>query len=184
MLRLEDNPPMRPPSVGSVADLAGRWWAAHTHPRCEKALAWDLVGRGVGYFLPLVPRVTVSGGRKRRALIPLFTSYVFLCGTADDRQRALATGRVANLIPVHETARGQFVRELAAVEKAVVCGMPLDLYPFAAVGNRCRVTAGPFEGYEGTVVSRHGRARLVLHVSILGQGASVEIDADLLEPAG
>jgi transcription antitermination factor NusG len=57
----------------------------------------------------------------------------------------------------------------------------MDPYPFAAVGRRCRVTAGPLEGMEGIVVRRDKLARLVLEVSILGQGASVEIDADLLE---
>src|SRR4051812_43414673 len=100
---------MCPPAVESVTDFVGQWWVAHSHPRCEKVLAWDLAGRDIGYFLPLVPRITVSGGRKRRALIPLFTSYLFLCGDPDDRHRALATGRIANLIAVHESAREQFV---------------------------------------------------------------------------
>ena len=59
----------------------------------------------------------------------------------------------------------------------------LDLYPFAAVGRRCRVRGGPFEGAEGTVIScDRGKARFILQISILGQGASLEIDGDLLEP--
>jgi hypothetical protein len=34
------------------------------------------------------------------------------------------------------------------------------------------------------VVRRDGTPRLVLEVAMLGQGAAMEIDADLLEPAG
>jgi hypothetical protein len=37
---------------------------------------------------------------------------------------------------------------------------------------------------EGTVVRWDGRTRIVLEIGILGRGASMEIDADLLEPAG
>ena len=50
-----------------------------------------------------------------------------------------------------------------------------------AVGQSCRVTRGPFEGIEGTVIQRNGKARIVLHVKMLGRGAAMEIDNDLLE---
>jgi len=57
----------------------------------------------------------------------------------------------------------------------------LELLSFAAIGRRCRITSGPFEGMEGTVIHRDGVTRLVLQVSILGQGAAIEIEPDLLE---
>jgi hypothetical protein len=38
-------------------------------------------------------------------------------------------------------------------------------------------------GIEGTVIKRKDpKARMVLEITILGQGAVVEIDADFLEP--
>jgi transcription antitermination factor NusG len=58
----------------------------------------------------------------------------------------------------------------------------LKLHSGPAVGQRCRVTAGPFAGIEG-IVSRHGGAtQIILEVSVLAQGAALEIDADLVEP--
>ena len=39
-------------------------------------------------------------------------------------------------------------------------------------------------GLVGTVARRDKLARLVLEVSMLGQGASLEIECDLLEPTG
>jgi len=80
MLRWQDNPPALPPSVEMPAQLAGRWAVAHTKPRHEKALAHDLLARGVGYFLPMVESVRFSGGRKRRVLKPLFSSYTACAG--------------------------------------------------------------------------------------------------------
>ena len=191
MLTLSENPPVLwPPdaAVDALHTLAAPWWVAHTKARFEKAFAFDLLARRVSYFLPMVERVRVSGGRKRRAMMPLFPGYVFFCGTRDDRHQALATDRLCQVIEVADQSR--LVRELAALHKALATGGGrLDPYPFAAVGNRCRVTAGPFRGLEGVVVhcdagaaGRRG-ARLVLEVGILGQGAAMEIDADLLEPA-
>ncbi len=56
MLKLNDNPPIVYPEGASVADLPGQWWVAHTKARFEKAFAWDLLGRGIPYFLPMMLR--------------------------------------------------------------------------------------------------------------------------------
>ena len=72
MLKVSENPPRMHPGAGTLTDLAGTWWVAHTKARSEKALAWDLLRRDIGYFLPLLGRVRFSGGRKRRVLMPLF----------------------------------------------------------------------------------------------------------------
>jgi transcription antitermination factor NusG len=179
MLKFTDNPPMTPPGIQSVAEMAGPWWVAHTRARFEKAFAWDLLAREIQYFLPMREKVAVSGGKKRRVQMPLFTSYVFFSGTPEQRYVAMTTGRLCQTIEVKDQDR--FRSQISAVHKAIVGQLPMDPYPFAAVGRRCRVTAGPLEGMEGVVVQRNKLARLVLEISILGQGASVEVDADLLE---
>src|SRR5262245_27833929 len=80
MIKLSDNPPMLHPAVSSLRELTGQWWVAHTRARNEKALAWEMARRDVGYFLPMIRRTIFSGGRRRRSLVPLFPSYVFLSG--------------------------------------------------------------------------------------------------------
>ena len=203
MLSIDQNPPTRWPATGALGEaatatgLAGalggvclradtradtRWWVGHTKARFEKAFAFDLLARRVPYFLPMVERVRMSGGRKRRGLMPLFPGYVFFRGGREDRYRALATDRLCQVIEVADQAR--LAAELAALDRALAAGVSLDAYPFAAVGRRCRVACGPLEGVEGVVVRRDGTTRLVLEVAMLGQAAAVEIDAGLLEPAG
>ena len=179
MLKLKDNPPILSPGVVMLAELTGRWWVAHTKARCEKAFAWDLLRRRIGHFLPMVQRVKISGGRKRQVLAPLFPSYVFFCGDEGDRYTAMTTNRLSRAIEVHDQER--LIEELTAVERALAGKAELDLYPFAVVGRRCRVTAGPFRGLEGVVIHRNRVARLVLEINILGRGAVMEIEAALLE---
>lgn len=182
MLKLSDNPPILSPKAAALTELAGRWWVAHTKARAEKALAWDMLHRGIGYFLPMVEQTRFSGGRKRRVMLPLFPSYVFFCGDEKDRLAALMTHRVCRTLEVVD--QQGLVADLAVIEKALAGRAELDPYPYAAVGQRCRITAGPFRGIEGIVVERTATARLVLEVAFLGRGVVMEIDAGLVEPVG
>lgn len=159
---------------------AGRWMVLHTKSRQEKVVAQQLEARGVHHFLPLVDRVRLIRGRKSVARVPLFPGYVFLQGHRDDGFAAIASKRVCRVIDVRNQER--FEHELDQVARALDYGAPLDLYPFAVEGRRCRVIRGPFHGLEGIVIERKRTARLVLQVDILGQGAALEVDADFLEP--
>jgi len=171
---------MLPPDVESLVDLSGQWWVAHTKSRFEKAFAWDLSRQGIAYFLPMFDCVYTSGGRKRHALKPLFPGYVSFCGDATSRYTAMTTGRLCQTIPVPD--QSQFVQELAGIEVALKAKIRLDPYPFAVVGERCMIKSGPFLDVEGTVIQRNSIARVVLEISVLGQGVVLEIDTDLLEP--
>ncbi|MEM1207976.1 MAG: transcription termination/antitermination NusG family protein [Planctomycetota bacterium] len=180
MLKLTDNPAPLSPVAESIAELPGPWWVGHTRSRCEKAFAWDLYRAQVRYYLPMIERISVSGGRKRRAMHPLFPSYVFFCGDEVARYKALSTGRLCQVIEV--TDQDRLVEQLDAVHRVIAAGGRPEPYPFVTLGQRCRVTAGPFADVEGVLVQQRRHQRFVLDVSILGQGASIEIDADLLEP--
>lgn len=183
MLKFSDNPAILTPRVQSLTELSGTWWAAHTKARFEKAFARDMSCHDIGYFLPMWEKTTFSGGRKRRVMVPLFTSYVFVCGTELDRYTALATNRLCQMIDVSD--QDGLVEELSRIEMALLNRVIVDHYPRLPVGNRCRVLAGPMEGAEGVVIERKdSKARMVLEVSILGQSAVVEVDADSLTPAG
>ena len=170
---------MCPPSVQSVAALQGDWWVVHTKSRFEKALGFDLLAKDIAYYLPMVQRVKMSGGRKRRLMMPLFPSYLFLCGSDHDRYTAMTTKRVCQIIPVIN--RDEFVSEISAIEQALARDAYLEMCPLPPVGKRCRVKAGAFMGIEGTVVQHGQRSAIILHISILGRGASLEIDTDLIE---
>ena len=112
--------------------------------------------------------------------MPLFPSYVFVCGSDQDRQVAMMTNRICRMIEVPD--QPTLIAELSAVAQAMAGKAELDPYPFAAVGQVCRITEGAFQGLEGVVVRRSKSTRLVLQISLLGQGASMEIHPDLLEP--
>jgi transcription antitermination factor NusG len=124
-------------------------------------------------------RVTFWKNKKRRSLVPLFPCYVFLCGDEHDRLLALQSNRIFRAVEVAN--QRQLVSELTAIETALARNAELDLYPSVAIGQRCRIIAGPFKGLEGIVVEGRSRARFVLQVGLIKQGAVMLVDGDLLE---
>ncbi|MBN2271557.1 MAG: UpxY family transcription antiterminator [Sedimentisphaerales bacterium] len=179
MLKAEDNPPIIPPDAQSIRDFVGQWWVAHVKSRNEKALAHDLLRRGVSYFLPMSWKVRRQSGRTIRSLLPLFSGYLFFCGRENERIELLRTNRVANLIVVND--QETLIDELAQIENALRAGAPLIPHKYIKIGQRCRIIAGPLAGLTGIVVRAGNTARLLLQVDILGQAAAVEIDIDLIE---
>lgn len=180
MLKLSDNPPSRLPSRQSITEIRGEWYVAHCRSRSEKAFAHDLCRLNIDYYLPLVPRTIFSGGRKRKALHPLFPSYVFFAGEEETRLAALRTDRLANVLPVRD--QDALISELTSVEKALSSDFSIDLYRHVAIGQRCRIRSGPLEGVTGTVVERTDVVTFVVEVSMLRQGAAMQVDGELLEP--
>jgi transcription antitermination factor NusG len=193
LLKENENPPILWPEVESVRDFTGQWWVAHTKSRNEKALAQDLIHRDISYFLPMSWRVRRIRKRTVRSLLPLFNGYLFFCGDDNQRTELFRTNRVANVITVKDQEK--LLSELLQIEQALQSGAPLSPHKYIKAGQRCRVIAGPLTDLQGVVVKagRHkttrseggvklqNTIRLVLQIDILGQAASVEIDADMTE---
>ena len=180
MLKESENPPIIWPDTASISDFAGLWWVAHTKSRNEKALAHDLVGKNVNYFLPMTWKIQRRSRRTLRSLLPLFGGYLFFCGGEVQRLELLRTNRVANIIEVKD--QDKLLGELLWIEQALRAGAPLTPYKYIKAGQWCRVIAGPLLGLEGIVVTTKGATRLILQIDMLGQAASVEIDIDMIEP--
>jgi transcription antitermination factor NusG len=179
MLKLSENPPMIWPPESSVGDFAGEWWVAHTKSRNEKALAWQMQKKNISYFLPLIEKVYRRSRRVMRSMLPLFSGYVFFCGSEADRLEVLKTNRVAQILQVKD--QQHIVAELLPIEKALTSGMNLSPHNYLKTGQRCKVIAGALMGTEGIVASDQNKTRLVLQVDILGKATCLDIDAALLE---
>ncbi|MBN1393558.1 MAG: antitermination protein NusG [Pirellulales bacterium] len=158
-----------------------RWYAVYTKARQEKALARELLKHDVPFYLPLIKKINVSrGGRRRASLAPLFAGYLFLFGAESERIKALTTNRVSRVLAAEDPERLLF--DLRQLRQLIAADAPLTIERRLSAGRPVRVRRGAFAGLEGTVVKRRGETRLLISVDFLQQGASVEIDDFLLEP--
>ena len=166
---------------GAACDPANRqWWVLYTKARQEKAVARELLGFNVPFYLPIVAKTSIWRGRRVRSHVPLFSGYVFLFGSDEERVRALMTNRISRVLTVYDPE--SLEHDLRQISGLIATKMPLTPEARLVPGDRVRVRYGPFEGLEGTVLRRGGETRLLVSVNFLQQGASVEIDDFMLEP--
>jgi transcriptional antiterminator RfaH len=156
-----------------------RWWAVYTKARQEKALSRQLLKSEIPFYLPLVANEYQTGRRRAKSYAPLFTGYVFLFGNDEERVAALTTNRISRILRVQD--QGMLAYELQQLSRVISADVPLKIEQQLAAGDRVRVTSGPMEGAQGVVISSRGRRRLLVAVTFLQRGASLEIDDAQLE---
>jgi hypothetical protein len=177
------EPSLYPPSLlDEASDHSGdrRWWAVYTKSRQEKSLARQLLASEVPFYLPLVPKVSMIGGRRVKSHLPLFGSYLFLYATSDERMQTLATKRVAYMFQATDAA--VITRDLRSVRTLIASGVPLTIEGRLTAGQRVRVKHGSLMGIEGVIVARRGEDRLLVTVDFLQQGVSILIRDFQVEP--
>jgi hypothetical protein len=161
-------------------DVPRRWWAIYTKARQEKALARQLLGYQIPFYLPLASRENLVRGRRVHSHVPLFNGYLFLYGTEEERIRSLTTNRISRILEVKD--QQQLFRDLRQVHEVIQSGAPLTVESRLEAGQAVRVKYGALEGLEGKVVQRRGGVRLLIAVDYLQQGVSIEIDDFMVEP--
>ena len=164
-----------------LTDEDRKWWCIYTLSRREKDLMRKLTSLEIPHYGPMIPkRYRSPNGRLRTSYVPLFPNYVFMWGDEDDRYQAMTTNCISKCNPINE--RERLVKDLRQIFNVVDAGTALTPESRLEPGNRVRVRTGPFMGYEGTVIRREGKTRLLLSLHFLEQGVSMEMDEGLLEP--
>ena len=182
ILKKEDDiyPPDLFDNKSLLEDTSKSWWCIYTMSRREKDLMRKLNERKVAHYAPVIPkRYRSPNGRLRTSYIPLFPNYVFLLGDEQDRYVAMQTNCISkcSAIKDHE----QLISDLSQIFNVVQAGIPLTPEAKLQPGDRVKVKSGPFMGYEGNVIRREGKTRLLLSLQFLEQGVSMELDEGVLE---
>ncbi len=167
------------PYLGQQEDSC--WWVLYTFARKEKQLMRLLRKLDVPHYCPLVPkRNRSSSGRERTSYVPLFAGYIFVHGNETHRYTAVTTNCVSRCIDVPDGL--SLTSDLREIRSLIDTGVPLLKEARLGEGAPVRVRSGPLAGLQGIVIRRHGKARLLVAVNFLQQGASAvleecEIDA-------
>ncbi len=157
------------------------WWCVYTLSRREKDLIRKLAAWEIPHYAPMIPkRYRSPAGRMRTSYVPLFPNYVFMMADGAMRHLALTSNCISRCNEIVDVQ--PLVVDLRQILHVVAAGEPLTPEARLEPGDRVRVRTGPFRNYEGTVVRREGKTRLLLTVRYLEQGVSMQIDEGVLEP--
>lgn len=163
------------------SDLASstvpRWYAVRTRSRHEKKVAQQLAGRGIEAFLPLVKRWSRWKDRRKWVEFPLFPGYCFGRFPMAARLRVLKAVGVVGLVGRNGAPEPVPDEEIEAVRRVVASPIPYDPCPELIPGRPVEVVRGPLMGVRGLLIRKDAKARLLIVVNAIRQGATLEIDA-------
>lgn len=159
-----------------------RWLAINTKARQEKALSRQLLSHEIPFYLPLAPKVARIGDRNFRSYIPIFPGYIFAYATDDQRAKIYSTNRICQALEVPDADQLRF--DLCQVRDLIARNVPMTVESRIEPGQMVRIKSGPMEGFQGTVLARRGRMRILIAIRFLRNGVSIEIDDFMVEPIG
>jgi transcription antitermination factor NusG len=160
------------------------WYAIRTRSRYEKLVYEQLASRRVEAFLPLVDRRRRWKDRWKMVSFPLFPGYCFAHFPHQHRMSVVTAVGVVQILGVNGHAIPIPEHEIEAVRQLVTCTLPLDPHPYLREGMEVEVLRGPLAGVHGILVRKGRHARLVVAIHLIQQAASVELDAQDVQPVG
>jgi len=158
-----------------------RWWCLHAKPRQEKATARYLHSRGIPFYLPMVAREgRTPSGRKTRAIVPLFSGYLFLLGDEPQKLQAYRADSLVQILPIDDQIA--IDRDLRRIDHMLRSGLAVEIEMSYPVGAPIRIVTGPLAGLVGVVTRRDDHDRFTAIVQFLKQGAAVALEDWQVEP--
>jgi len=167
-------------------DAAGEpasWFAVFTRPHYEKMAAASLRSKGYDEFLPLCPSRARSARPSDRSQLPLFPRYLFCRFDVTRRLPILTAPGVIGVVSSGRNPLPVMPHEIEGVQRIIQSGLTPTPHARFRDGQRVVLTQGPLKGVQGFLISHKSVHRLLVVVTILGRGVSVEIDVNWAVPA-
>jgi transcription antitermination factor NusG len=165
-----------------------RWFVLGTRSHCERTVCDQLVAHGFESFLPTIRTWSRQQSTRKIIALPMFPGYVFVRHAIDKHSyadivktrgavRLLGEG-CDRLAPVPDA-------EVGALQRIVETQVFVFPHPYLREGQPVRITAGPLEGVEGTLVqfqSKPHKGLLVVSVDLLQRSVAIEVDRTQVVP--
>ena len=159
------------------------WYVAYTCAHHERRVAEQFKRKEIEHLLPLYESCRRWKDRQIYLQFPLFPSYIFVRMALTDRMSVLQTAGVVRLVGFGGNPTPINEEEIVSLRRALVDARRVQPHPYVTVGQRVRVTAGPLVGYEGILIRRKTKLRVVLSINVIERSIAVDMDASCIEPA-
>ena len=124
----------------------------------------------------MYPGTSRWSDRTKRIELPLFPGYVFARFDVVKRLPVLKVPGVMHVVGFGRTPEPVDETELAAIERLVASGLPVQPWPYLRTGGVVKIRRGALTGLEGTVLEIKNTYRLVVSLTLMQRSVAVEID--------
>ena len=131
----------------SAVELEKNWLAIYTNSRAEKKVEERLIKEGIEAYCPTYTTVKQWSDRKKKVILPLIPSYVFVKVDIKERQKVLMSQGVLNYVYWHGKPAVIRDKEIAILQNQLTN----RVIPEGKVGDFIQIKDGVFKGLEGTI---------------------------------
>jgi len=167
----------------SIPSAQPRWYALYTCSRHEKRVAEQVEQRRLSCYLPLYRSVRRWKDRRKELQLALFPGYVFVHMTLSDKLTVLELPGVVGLVSFNGQPAALPAEEIETLRSRLSSDARVEPHPYLRMGRKVRVCNGPFQGFEGILIRRKDRCRLVFSIDLIQRSLAVEVDEADLEAA-
>ncbi len=156
-----------------------KWYVIKTKYQSEKKLAQWAKENSIEYYLPQYIKTTKYKYRKIETTKPLFSGYIFIKMTFDQRIILLRPGYIVKIISVkhqdvllEELKRFYFIKERGYT---LLPGHTLEK------GTKVKVVSGALKGTVGFVIEGDNPKKIIITANIINQAVEVTLKNDDLQ---
>ena len=156
-----------------------KWFVFYTKSRQEKKVDELLQRRGYESFLPLHSQLRQWSDRKKKVLVPLFNSYIFVNVFEHDVANVVQLPGIAWSIRHNGKPATLQANELVMIKRFIETGWLVDAEAYQEeiqLGEQVKVIDGPLKGTIGRLTHLANSSRLGVLLESIGQVITVEID--------
>ena len=164
-------------------DLEARWYALYTCARHEKQVAKQIENRRVACYLPLYRSVRRWKDRRKELELALFPGYVFVHMSLSNKLRVLEVPGVVRFVSFNGQPAALPADDIESLQTRLCAESRVEPHPYLRAGRKVRVRSGPFQGFEGVILRRKDRCRLIFSIDLIQRSLSIEVDEADLEAA-
>lgn len=143
--------------------------AVYTKPRSEKKVAERLEKSDLEVYCPTITTISQWSDRKKKVVLPVFSSYVFLKVSESDRAVALQDHGVMNF--VYWLGKPAIIRDEEI--EALRHNLDNHVVETEQLGDIIKITQGPFAGYEGEI-QKVEKNKVIIFLQSLGMMVSIK----------
>lgn len=158
------------------------WFALQVVPRREKRVTSLLEYKGHEAFLPTYQVRRNWSDRIKTLDQPMFPGYVFCRFHKTGSGLVLATPGVIRVVSFGGKPSPISGQEITGLQRINQSGVDVSPYPYAQVGQKVRITNGPFADLVGVVIQVRNQRRLVVSVDTILKAISIAIEAEDVTP--
>ena len=161
------------------------WYLVYAKPRQEKTAVTNLERQRYEVYFPQLRIWRTRRGQRRLVVEPLFPRYIFIhLDTHTDNWAPIrSTLGVTSLVRFgSEPARvpATLIDYLQSQQNAD--GLHEWAQPALKIGSPARVISGPLAGYEGILLAKTGRERVVILMDLVGGQVRASLNPNQVEP--